>query len=112
MREQKTVPNYMGKTKTGKIAQGVGYSIRHGWINPDNAENAKKAGAQIASEILQKTGYYYNELSPLAKIKAIRSFLKDDFLVYNAAQRAEIILINNKSYLFTIYGKMITKHYV
>ncbi len=55
MREQKTVPNYIGKTRTGRIARGVGYSIREGWINPDNRKNMKAAGFQTAKEILKES---------------------------------------------------------
>ncbi len=42
--EPKTVPNYIGKMKSGALDKAVGYSIREGWTNPDNNKNMLKAG--------------------------------------------------------------------
>jgi len=50
----KTVKNYIGKTKTGPIPTGVGYTIKEGWINSNNASNKRKAGFQTEKEILDE----------------------------------------------------------
>lgn len=52
--EPRTVPNYMGKTRIGKIPDGVGFpKFMEGWTMPDKErkELQKKAGGMTPDEI-------------------------------------------------------------
>jgi len=56
----KTVTNYIGKTRTGRIATGTGFTIKEGWINPENKKNLHKAGFRTEKEILDECKNFKN----------------------------------------------------
>ena len=42
--EVKTVPSYMGGTKTGPLQVSIGFAMKEGWTNPNKNKLIIKAG--------------------------------------------------------------------